>query len=66
MMGQVRVQAGDGRAAAFANLLIKTMPIYTDVIVISQPDGCLAASAVVLEAGRSPVTVSIPCFKPPR
>jgi transcriptional regulator with XRE-family HTH domain len=60
MMAQVTVAASDGRQASLADLLIKQVPVYTDLIV-PDADGCLSARAVVLTNDPSPITTSLPC-----
>lgn len=60
MLGFAQVQASDGRASSFTDLLIKQVPVYTDVIVPGDGE-CLGASATVYALGRTPSDASIPC-----
>jgi hypothetical protein len=63
MLAQVTIRASDGRLSAFANPLIKQVPIYTNVIV-PHAGGCLAAQAVFHHTIHALVTASIPCQMP--
>jgi hypothetical protein len=60
MLGFVQVRASDGRLSSFADLLIKQVPTYTDVIVAAK-GGCLGATATVYAVGRTPSDALIPC-----
>ena len=63
MLGEVTVQAADGRLAAFAYFLSGQMPAYTDVITPGK-GRCLAAQAVFHPAGHSPAITAIGCQSP--
>lgn len=60
MLGFAQVRASDGRSSSFSDLLIKQVPVYTDVIV-STAGECLGATATVYAVGRTPSDASIPC-----
>lgn len=60
MLGYVQVRASDGRESSIAYPLIKQVDDYTNVVV-PPSGGCLGATAVVDEVGRTPMTASIVC-----
>jgi len=62
MLGQVTVQASDGRLSSFAYPLIKQVAVYTDVIR-SPHDGCLGASTTFRSA-HGTARASISCQDP--
>jgi hypothetical protein len=64
MLGDVMIRASDGRLVAFANPLVKQVPIYTDVIVPAA-GGCVAAQATFYPSAHAPVSASVPCQRPP-
>ena len=61
MFAEVRVQASDGRASAFAYLAQGTMPVYTDLL--HPGDGCLKASLIVHPPNQDPITAATPCLQ---
>lgn len=61
MLAEVRVQASDGRASAFAFLAEGTMPVYTDLL--HPAAGCLKASVVVHPPNQDPITAATPCLQ---
>jgi transcriptional regulator with XRE-family HTH domain len=63
MMGLASVRANDGRMQSLADLLVKQIPIYTNVVVPT-PGGCIGAQAVVLQAGHPLASASITCQAP--
>jgi len=62
MLGQVTIQASDGRLASFANPLIKQVAVYTDVIAPAN-GGCLGADAI-FHSARASVRATISCQNP--
>ena len=58
---EVRVQASDGRASAFAYLAEGNTPVYTDLLHASG-GGCLTASVVIRAANTAPLTGRTTCL----
>lgn len=63
MLGEVTVEASDGRLAAFANPLIEQVPVYTDVISPRRGQ-CLGATTVIRPRAGAPATAAITCQNP--
>ncbi|HZU58506.1 MAG TPA: helix-turn-helix domain-containing protein [Actinocrinis sp.] len=61
VFAEVRVQASDGRASAFAYLAQGTMPVYTDLL--HPGGGCLKASVIVHPQNQDPITAATPCLQ---
>jgi len=58
---EVRVQASDGRASAFAYLAEGNTPVYTD---LPHPTGgCLTASVIGHSQNQDPITFATPCMQ---
>jgi len=58
---EVRVQASDGRASAFAYLAEGNTPVYTDLLHPAR--GCLTASVIVHAQNQDPATFTTPCMQ---